>query len=195
MAIAYLVLVSYSGVHHGWWHNLTKPLAVGSTSAGPTFLASIKSRFLPFLLSKPWELRLIATVYISRRSVHSIFAILVRTILVAASHPDPFPTHDLPSKKFGLDATYRLTDLVTTSLLTLIFAAYHLLPWSYNIRASSNSMVRHSVFAIVELILAIFWAVAFVTMLFPKGKDFRLLFHKPPYIEWVCAIVLAGVEM
>jgi len=32
-------------------------------------------------------------------------------------------------------------------------------------------------------------------MLLPKGKDFKLLFEKPPYVEWVCAVALAGVEM
>lgn len=31
LAIVYLVLLSYSGVHHGWWYHLEKPLGFGST--------------------------------------------------------------------------------------------------------------------------------------------------------------------
>jgi len=32
IAIAYLALLSYSGVHRGWWYHLEKPLGFGSTS-------------------------------------------------------------------------------------------------------------------------------------------------------------------
>ena len=30
LAIIYLVLVAYSGVHHGWWRDLSQPLGFGS---------------------------------------------------------------------------------------------------------------------------------------------------------------------
>ena len=32
-------------------------------------------------------------------------------------------------------------------------------------------------------------------MLLPKGKDFRLLFERPPYAEWDVGAALAAVEM
>ena len=31
LALVYLILVCYSGVHHGYWNNLVQPLSFGST--------------------------------------------------------------------------------------------------------------------------------------------------------------------
>ncbi|KAM0795875.1 hypothetical protein BDR22DRAFT_869327 [Usnea florida] len=45
-----------------------------------------------------------------------------------------------------------------------------------------------------ELFVLIFWCATFITMLLPKGKDFRHLFTKPPYTEWYVAVVMAGFE-
>lgn len=32
-------------------------------------------------------------------------------------------------------------------------------------------------------------------MLLPKGKDFKLLFERPPYGEWISAAVVAALEL
>ena len=36
--IGFLILVCYSSVHRGWWHDLDGPLAIGSTFTSPTLL-------------------------------------------------------------------------------------------------------------------------------------------------------------
>ena len=47
----------------------------------------------------------------------------------------------------------------------------------------------------VELFVTIFWCATVVTMLLPKGKDFRHLFTEPPYAEWYAAVVMAAFEL
>jgi len=85
--------------------------------------------------------------------------------------------------------------LVSASLLTLILSLPTLL--SQNLASTSHlgSYILHSLRILLEFILLAFWAAAFVTMLLPKGKDFKLLFEKPPYVEWDCAVALAAIEM
>ena len=48
---------------------------------------------------------------------------------------------------------------------------------------------------IFEFIMMALWTASFITMLLPKGKDFRLLFNKPPYVEWDVAVALAALEV
>ena len=45
-----------------------------------------------------------------------------------------------------------------------------------------------------ELVMMALWIASFITMLLPKGKDFRNLFDRPPHIVWDVAIAVAVVE-
>lgn len=48
---------------------------------------------------------------------------------------------------------------------------------------------------VFEFVMMALWVAAFVTMLLPKEKDSRLLFNKPPYVEWDVAVVLAAFQV
>ncbi|CAF9917215.1 hypothetical protein IMSHALPRED_003505 [Imshaugia aleurites] len=113
LAIVYLALLCYCGVHHGWWLNLHQPLGFGISAS-------------------------------------------LLTILIA--------TPDILNRDFTLPNT----------LSTHLFHFFRL---------------------VFEFLLIALWCAAFVTMLLPKGKDFRLLFHRPPYVQWDCAVVLAAIEL
>ena len=58
-----------------------------------------------------------------------------------------------------------------------------------------STYLVHFLRVLFELILIALWCAAFVTMLLPKGKDFRLLFNRPPYVQWNCAAVFAAIEL
>ena len=58
-----------------------------------------------------------------------------------------------------------------------------------------STYLFHFLRVLVEFLFIALWCATFVTMLLPKGKDFRLLFHKPPYVQWYCAVVFAVTEL
>jgi len=62
-------------------------------------------------------------------------------------------------------------------------------------RTRAQRAILHFSRTILEWVLIGFWSAAFITMLLNKGKDFKLLFDKPPYTEWIVAAVLAAIEM
>ncbi|KAK3177000.1 hypothetical protein OEA41_008326 [Lepraria neglecta] len=113
LAFIYLILICYSGVHHGYWNNLSQPLGFGISSSMLTILISV-----PSLLKR---------------------------------------------------------DLSTSTAV--------------------GSYVLRFMRVVFEFVMMALWAAAFVTMLLPKGKDFRLLFNKPPYAEWDIAVVLAAFQV
>ena len=47
---------------------------------------------------------------------------------------------------------------------------------------------------IVEALMMAMWTATFVTMLLPKGKDFRFAFKQPPYGTWDAAVGIASIE-
>lgn len=113
LALVYLVLLCYCGVHHGWWLNLHQPLSFG----------------------------------------------------------------------------------ISASLLTILIAIPDILKRDFMLSTTLSTYLFHFVRVLVEFLLIALWCAAFVTMLLPKGKDFRLLFHRPPYVQWYCAAVFAAIEL
>ncbi|KAF6225077.1 hypothetical protein HO133_010272 [Letharia lupina] len=113
LALIYLILLCYCGIHHGWWLNLHQPLGFG----------------------------------------------------------------------------------ISASLLTILIAIPDILNRDFTLSNTLSTYLFHFLRLLFELLLIALWCAAFVTMLLPKGKDFRLLFHRPPYVEWICAVVLAAIEL
>lgn len=113
LAVIYLILLCYCGVHHGWWLNLHQPLGFG----------------------------------------------------------------------------------ISASLLTILIAIPDILKQDFTLKDKLSTYLFHFLRVLFEFVLIALWCAAFVTMLLPKGKDFRLLFHRPPYVQWDCAIVLAAIEV
>lgn len=63
-------------------------------------------------------------------------------------------------------------------------------------RSTLVTCLYHSFFVLCELVLVVLWAGALVTMMnSPKGKDYKLLFHKPPVKQWGFACALAFIEL
>ena len=46
-----------------------------------------------------------------------------------------------------------------------------------------------------ELTLLAFWFATLVLMCLPKGKDYRNMFVRPPYLAWHFAVLCAVIEM
>ena len=46
-----------------------------------------------------------------------------------------------------------------------------------------------------EVLLCGFWIATFITMMLPKGKDFKHMFDQPPYTSWIFSILCAAMEM
>lgn len=65
----------------------------------------------------------------------------------------------------------------------------------YPLEKTLSTYLFHVLRVLYEFLLIALWCAAFVTMLLPKGKDFRLLFDKPPYVQWDCAAVFAAIEL
>lgn len=84
---------------------------------------------------------------------------------------------------------------VSASLLTILIAVPDILNRDFTLSNTLSTYLFHFLRLLFELLLIALWCAAFVTMLLPKGKDFRLLFHRPPYVEWICAVVLAAIEL
>ncbi|KAL6716908.1 hypothetical protein ACLMJK_004820 [Lecanora helva] len=113
-ALIVLIMLCYSGVHHGWWRNLGQPLGFG----------------------------------------------------------------------------------ITASLLTLVIAIPTIFGYtSTAVTASHRAFFLHFMRVIAEFVLIALWSATFATMLLPKGKDFKLLFERPPYAEWDVAACLSAFEM
>ncbi|CAD6565683.1 MAG: hypothetical protein ASARMPREDX12_006719 [Alectoria sarmentosa] len=109
LALVYLVLLCYSGVHHGWWLNLRQPLGFG----------------------------------------------------------------------------------ISASLLTILVAMPDILKRDFTLSNTLSTYLVHFLRVLFEVILTALWSAAFVTMLLPKGKDFRLLFNRPPLaFVWTMMLVL-----
>lgn len=84
---------------------------------------------------------------------------------------------------------------VSASLLTILIAIPDILKRDFMLSTTLSTYLFHFVRVLVEFLLIALWCAAFVTMLLPKGKDFRLLFHRPPYVQWYCAAVFAAIEL
>lgn len=61
-------------------------------------------------------------------------------------------------------------------------------------QARSAFIFTYCRIAFEALVMAV-WVAAFVCMILPKGKDFRLALKTPPYVPWNVAIFLAAVQM
>ena len=145
LALIEIILLSYSGVHHGYWNNLGSALGFGST-------------FLQLLPPRPHS----STTCTYSHSRHTL--------------------------------TARTT--VTASILTVPIAAVTLA--KYNDARATTSRHRFFLYymrVITEIILIAFWTAAFISMLLPKGKDYRQLFDKPPYVWWDIAILISVFQM
>lgn len=84
---------------------------------------------------------------------------------------------------------------VSASLLTIFLAIPDILKRDFRLLTKLTAYLIHFLRVLSEFILIALWCAAFVTMLLPKGKDFRLLFHRPPYVQWDCAVALAAIEL
>ena len=84
---------------------------------------------------------------------------------------------------------------VSASLLTMLNAVPDMLGRDLAPSTKPSIYLFRSFRVLSELIIIALWSGAFVTMLLPKGKDFRLLFQRPPFVQWDCAAVLAAIEM
>ena len=80
-------------------------------------------------------------------------------------------------------------------MLTILISVPSLLKRDLSNSTAVGSYVLRFVRVVFEFVMMALWAAAFVTMLLPKGKDFRLLFNKPPYAEWDVAVVLAAFQV
>ncbi len=59
----------------------------------------------------------------------------------------------------------------------------------------ARSMVVKSLKILTEVLMVGMWIGTFLSMLLPKGKDFRFAFVKPMYGTWCAAVVFSNVEM
>ena len=84
---------------------------------------------------------------------------------------------------------------VSASLLTLLIAVPDILKYEFTLPDTLSTYLIYFVRVLSDFILIALWCAASVTMLLPKGKDFRLLFDRPPYVQWDCAVVLAVIEL
>lgn len=84
---------------------------------------------------------------------------------------------------------------VSASLLTVILTIPDILKQNFILSSTLSTHLIHFLRVLSEFFLIALWCAAFVTMLLPKGKDFRLLFHRPPYVQWDCAVALAAIEL
>ncbi|KAK0511757.1 hypothetical protein JMJ35_006330 [Cladonia borealis] len=112
MAVIYLILICYAGVHHGYWNSLVQPLGFG----------------------------------------------------------------------------------ISTSLATILVSIPSILKQSITTKTAVRGHFIHFLRIISEFIMMALWIASFITMLLPKGKDFRVLFDKPPHIVWGVAIAIAILE-
>ena len=97
----------------------------------------------------------------------------------------------LPSRCSRTSADFHT---VSASLLTILTAVPNIFHRELALSNTLSTYLFHFIRVLVEILLITFWGAAFITMLLPKGKDFRLLFYRPPYVKWDCAVVLAAIE-
>ena len=91
---------------------------------------------------------------------------------------------------------YASTDriAVSTSLATILVSITSILKQNITTRTAVRGHLIHFLRIVSELVMMALWIASFITMLLPKGKDFRNLFDSPPHIVWVVAIAIAVVE-
>ena len=61
-----------------------------------------------------------------------------------------------------------------------------------------RTVYRHAIYIFrvgFEWLILGLWTATFITMLMPKGKNYRRLFEKPPYAEFWIAAFFAGSLM
>ena len=83
---------------------------------------------------------------------------------------------------------------VSTSLATIIVSIASILKQNITTRTALRGHLIHFLRIMSEFIMMALWIASFITMLLPKGKDFRVLFDKPPHIVWGVAIAIAILE-
>ena len=113
------------------------------------------------------------------------------------SSPLEIPKRAAPSHRPQSAALYTAADYckVSASLLTILLTIPDILKQDFVLSNTLYTYLIHFLRVLFEFFLIALWCAAFVTMLLPKGKDFRLLFHRPPYVQWDCAAVLAAIEL
>lgn len=57
------------------------------------------------------------------------------------------------------------------------------------------STARLVLLAVLDVLLAGCWVATFAVMWVSKGKDYKQLFSRPPYVFWHTATALAAIEM
>lgn len=84
---------------------------------------------------------------------------------------------------------------VTAALLTMLLAiSFVIKRKNAYLSGLQLDLIRYArIF--FEIVLLGFWAATFITMMLSKGKDFRNLFKRPPYWEWVLAATLAFMQV
>ena len=83
---------------------------------------------------------------------------------------------------------------VSASLATILVSILSILKQDITTRNAVRGHLIHFLRIVSELVMMALWIAVFITMLLPKGKDFRNLFDRPPHILWDVAIAIAVVE-
>jgi len=104
---------------------------------------------------------------------------------LSPSFPKPLPNLSPPSAN---QHNHAVTASVTTTLLLTL----HLL--SSDLLATRPSLV-HATRLLSEFIVLMLWTAVAVAMWLPKGKNFRNLFTRPPYVAWGVGSGVAVGEM
>ena len=83
---------------------------------------------------------------------------------------------------------------VSTSFATILVSIPSILKQDITTRTAVRGHLIHFLRIVAELVMMALWIASFITMLLPKGKDFRNLFDTPPHIVWDIAVAIAVVE-
>ena len=84
---------------------------------------------------------------------------------------------------------------VSSALVTMIISIPALLQYNHKTSTPVGGFILRFWRIILEFVMIAVWSASFITMLLPKGKDYRKLFNSPPYAEWDVAAVIASFQM
>ena len=194
LAVIYLILICYTGVHHGYWNSLAQPLGFGSTCAFTSHAFDDRVLFRTFPPIPPHM-----SMFISIKPTFPSLAVC--SSFTDHSHSWPLPFH-LQARTPYLCPLRRWSDCsasadgiaVSTALATILVSIASILKQNITTRTVVRGHLIHFLRIVSEFIMMALWIASFITMLLPKGKDYRDLFDKPPHIVWDIAIAITILE-